>query len=480
MNSIEALKRDIERALPRVETKLRRPRRQDGHWWLDSTYDGHGVTIEWSPRRGFGISTDGLGDGYGEGPDEVVADREAAAKRVVELLVQRAGTVPPGDVVLRELRAVLGFTQEALANRLGVQQAAVSRLERRSDITLSSLRRYVEALGGQLEITVRTPDGEQLRLLDPGQRVKARVTCTHVVKTLFDSEKRQPSVSHNLLADVLDRFEGIARSRWILSTPDRLVVEETPTTELASAETSQAKISINSHAASCLARMLARVVETSGLASSQGDSSDTTVFRYLLGHEIGHFIRRSSFRFASGHRELRADAFAGWLAGHAGDDPAAGSVVAGLLGCRAATCTHPTPEQRSFAFLSGHSMGLRERSPSAVRINLLVLRVADVEISRSFYAYLGLDLIPEKHGTGPLHYSCTMQETVMEIYPCADAGARGGGLRFGLRAQRQAIDRLRSSGLLKHPLRVIRSHAQSEVYLVKDPDENAVEVEVAA
>jgi transcriptional regulator with XRE-family HTH domain len=82
---------------------------------------------------------------------------------------------------------VLGFTQEELASRLGVQQAAVSRLERRSDITLSSLRRYVEALGGQLEINVRTADGEQLRLLDPGQRVKARAACTHVTKTLFKS-----------------------------------------------------------------------------------------------------------------------------------------------------------------------------------------------------------------------------------------------------------------------------------------------------
>jgi DNA-binding Xre family transcriptional regulator len=174
MNPIEVLKRDIERALPRVETKFRRPRREDGHWWLDSTYDGHGVTVEWSPRRGFGISTDGLGDGYGEGPDEVVADREAAAKRVVELLVQGTGTVPPSDVVLRELRAVLGFTQKELANRLGVQQAAVSRLERRSDITLGSLRRYVEALGGQLEINVRTPDGGQLRLLDLRQGVGVR------------------------------------------------------------------------------------------------------------------------------------------------------------------------------------------------------------------------------------------------------------------------------------------------------------------
>jgi DNA-binding XRE family transcriptional regulator len=170
MNAIEALKRDIERALPGVETKLRKPRKESGHWWLDATYGGHTVTVEWSPRRGFGISTDDLGDGYGEGPDEVFEDREEAVKQVVELLAKGSRSVPPHEVILRELRAALGFTQEQLADRLGVQQAAVSRLERRPDMTLSSLRRYVEALGGELEINVRTPDGKQLRLLDATQQ----------------------------------------------------------------------------------------------------------------------------------------------------------------------------------------------------------------------------------------------------------------------------------------------------------------------
>ena len=94
MNPIEELKRDVERALPSVETKLRRPRRDDGHWWLDSTYEGHGVTVEWSPRCGFGISTEGLGDGYGEGPDEVFTDREVAARRVITLLRDGAVAIP--------------------------------------------------------------------------------------------------------------------------------------------------------------------------------------------------------------------------------------------------------------------------------------------------------------------------------------------------------------------------------------------------
>jgi transcriptional regulator with XRE-family HTH domain len=375
---------------------------------------------------------------------------------------------------------VLGFTQEDLANRLGVQQAAVSRLERRSDITLSSLRRYVEALGAQLEINVRTPDGEQLRLLDPGHRVKVRAACRHVVGAISDSETLPSSLSHDELTGVLREFEVAMRSRWNLSTADRLAVEDTRATALASADTSQAKISINRCAASRLARMLAHVVAVSSGDSSRDNPYDKIVLRYLLGHEIGHFVHASSFRLASASQELWADAVAGWLAGHAGDDAATGAAVAGLLGCRVAACTHPAPEQRSFAFLSGHAGGTRDRALSAARLNLLVLRVADLENSRSFYAHLGLDLIAEKHGTGPLHYSCVMEETVLEIYPRAVADAGGGHLRFGLRTQRQAIDRLRSSGLLKQPPRVIRIHPRSEVYLVRDPDENAVEVEVAA
>lgn len=53
---------------------------------------------------------------------------------------------------LRELRRALQMSQVRVAEQLGIGQAAVSRLERRTDVYLSTLRNYVRALGGDLRI----------------------------------------------------------------------------------------------------------------------------------------------------------------------------------------------------------------------------------------------------------------------------------------------------------------------------------------
>src|SRR6266508_671196 len=60
---------------------------------------------------------------------------------------------------LHELRKRRAVSQEELAAKLAVGQPAVAKLERRTDMYVSNLRRYVEALGGTLEITARFPDG---------------------------------------------------------------------------------------------------------------------------------------------------------------------------------------------------------------------------------------------------------------------------------------------------------------------------------
>ncbi len=62
-------------------------------------------------------------------------------------------------LALYQLRKARAVSQEELAAKLAVGQPAVAKLERRADMYVSNLRRYVEALGGRLEITARFPDG---------------------------------------------------------------------------------------------------------------------------------------------------------------------------------------------------------------------------------------------------------------------------------------------------------------------------------
>jgi transcriptional regulator with XRE-family HTH domain len=62
-------------------------------------------------------------------------------------------------LTLYELRKARAVSQEELAGKLTVGQPAVAKLERRADMYVSNLRRYIEALGGTLEITARFPEG---------------------------------------------------------------------------------------------------------------------------------------------------------------------------------------------------------------------------------------------------------------------------------------------------------------------------------
>lgn len=64
------------------------------------------------------------------------------------------------EMALNELRTARKLTQQRLAKRLGIKQATVSKLERRADMYVSTLRNFVSAMGGELEITARFPEGE--------------------------------------------------------------------------------------------------------------------------------------------------------------------------------------------------------------------------------------------------------------------------------------------------------------------------------
>lgn len=56
MNPIETLEAEIKRAIPSAVTRVDRPRLAEGSWWLDAGVGENLVVVEWSPRRGFGVS----------------------------------------------------------------------------------------------------------------------------------------------------------------------------------------------------------------------------------------------------------------------------------------------------------------------------------------------------------------------------------------------------------------------------------------
>ena len=66
------------------------------------------------------------------------------------------------EMRLQELRKTRAMTQTELASRLLVEQAAISRIESRDDLHLSTLRDYVQALGGELKLVASFPEGDVL------------------------------------------------------------------------------------------------------------------------------------------------------------------------------------------------------------------------------------------------------------------------------------------------------------------------------
>jgi transcriptional regulator with XRE-family HTH domain len=90
--------------------------------------------------------------------------QQAIAKRTAELMAE--------VTALSQIREARDRSQQEIATKLNINQAAVSKLERRTDMYLSTLRRYIEAMGGELEIIARFPQHSvritQFSKLDPG------------------------------------------------------------------------------------------------------------------------------------------------------------------------------------------------------------------------------------------------------------------------------------------------------------------------
>lgn len=141
-----------------------------GNWWLECSQEEAHLTVEWRPGRGFGVSDPDVDSGYGEGPDEVFRDARLAVRRVGQWLQKPGGEARPSW--LRQLREVHGISQVELAERLKVNQAAVSRLENREDWKVTTLLAVVEAMGGRMQVVAHFKDCDMpVRL--PGTEIGA-------------------------------------------------------------------------------------------------------------------------------------------------------------------------------------------------------------------------------------------------------------------------------------------------------------------
>ena len=85
-----------------------------------------------------------------------VARRKKIQARAAQLIAE--------EMSLRDLRKARRLTQERIAKVLNVGQEGVSRLEKRTDLLISTLRSYVEAMGGSLSLVAKFPDRQPVIL----------------------------------------------------------------------------------------------------------------------------------------------------------------------------------------------------------------------------------------------------------------------------------------------------------------------------
>ena len=108
---------------------------------------------------------------YSELRSRMSTESQARAASKAQALLQ--------EMPLNELRQVRGLSQKMLADVLHVQQPAIAKLEKRTDMYLSTLRSHIEAMGGQLDVVARFPDGmvKISNFSDLGKNEPARIAA---------------------------------------------------------------------------------------------------------------------------------------------------------------------------------------------------------------------------------------------------------------------------------------------------------------
>jgi DNA-binding XRE family transcriptional regulator len=97
--------------------------------------------------------------------DDIINKLSPAQRKKVEA---RATQLIAEEMTLRELRRARKLTQQRMARTLGIGQDGVSKLEKRADLMISTLRNCIEAMGGQLSLVAEFPDREPVVLSSIG------------------------------------------------------------------------------------------------------------------------------------------------------------------------------------------------------------------------------------------------------------------------------------------------------------------------
>lgn len=125
--------------------------------------------------------------------NELPAERRAKISARTKKLVAE-------EYALQSLRKARQLTQVRMAELLHMRQDSVSRLENRTDLLLSTLRSYVEAMGGSLRLVVEFPDGIA-ELASLGEQVDLgdhhTVTPAHIVPSDKKSRHRRLAIAHS-------------------------------------------------------------------------------------------------------------------------------------------------------------------------------------------------------------------------------------------------------------------------------------------
>lgn len=166
MNDPNELLHFLQAQFPTIEFNLDAAETADGSSWIN--IQGDTIAIEHRPSHGMGLflSAD---DGYGSRPDEVYRDANLLIRRLTQLLPAVAmvdseaahllahvgkplAHTTRKQITLKGIREILGVTQAEVAKALGKQQSAISRLEQRDDVLISTLVALIHGLDGEIEI----------------------------------------------------------------------------------------------------------------------------------------------------------------------------------------------------------------------------------------------------------------------------------------------------------------------------------------